>query len=197
MTADLGVSAALEALAVSFDELGVPAMLIGGIAVIARGVPQTTLDIDATVWAEAFDLDRILAVFGRHGLAPRVPAARQFAIEHQALLLRDDASGTPLDVTLAGLPFEREAITRATPVDFGGVTLRVALAEDLIVYKAVAWRERDRTDIERLLVAHPGEVDLGRVRALVAEFAALLDAPERVAEFEALVARTIGGTFSS
>jgi hypothetical protein len=32
-------------------------------------------------------------------------------------------------------------------------------------------------------------VDLARVRALVAEFAELLEAPERVAEFDALLAR--------
>jgi len=189
MTADLGVSAALEALGAALDELGAPAMLIGGIAVVARGVPRTTLDIDAAVWAETLDLDRTVTTFGRHGLAPRIPAASQFAREHQVLLLRHDASGTPLDVSLAWLPFERDAIARATPVDFGGVTLRVALVEDLVVYKAVAWRERDRSDIERLLVAHPGKVDLGRVRSLVAEFAALLDAPERVAEFEALLSR--------
>ena len=189
MTADLGVSAALEALAAAFNELDAPAMLIGGIAVIARGVPRTTLDIDAAVWAEALDLDRAVAVFGRHGLGPRVPAARQFAQEHQVLLLQHDASGTPIDVSLAWLPFEHEAIARATPVDFGGATLNVARVEDLVVYKAVAWRERDRSDIERLLLAHPGEVDLGRVRSLVAEFAALLDTPERAAEFDALLAR--------
>ena len=189
MTADLGVSAALEALASAFKELDAPAMLIGGIAVIARGVPRTTLDIDAAIWAEALDLDRAVAVFGRHGLVPRVPAARQFAQEHQVLLLQHDASGTPVDVSLAWLPFEREAIARATLVDLGGATLKVARAEDLVVYKAVAWRERDRSDIERLLLAHPGEVDLGRVRSLVAEFAALLDVPERVGEFEALLVR--------
>ena len=189
MTADLAVNAALEALAATFDDLGAPAMLIGGIAVIARGVPRTTLDIDAAVWAEGLDLDRAMAIFGRHGLAPRIQAARQFANERQVLLLRHEASGTPLDVSLAWLPFERDALARATPVDFGGATLRVALVEDLVVYKAVAWRERDRTDIERLLVAHPGTVDLGRVRSLVAEFAVHLDAPERVAEFEALLTR--------
>jgi hypothetical protein len=32
-------------------------------------------------------------------------------------------------------------------------------------------------------------VNVGRVRALVAEFAVALDAPERVAEFETLLAR--------
>jgi len=189
MTAELGVSAALEALAAALNELDAPAMLIGGIAVIARGVPRTTLDIDAAIWAEALDVDRAMAVFSRHGLGPRVPAARQFAQEHQVLLLQHDASGTPVDVSLAWLPFEREAIARATLVDFGGATLKVARVEDLVVYKAVAWRERDRSDIERLLLAHPGEVDLGRVRSLVAEFAALLDVPERVGEFEALLVR--------
>ena len=189
MTAELGVSAALEALAAALNELDAPAMLIGGIAVIARGVPRTTLDIDAAIWAEALDVDRAMAVFSRHGLGPRVPAARQFAQEHQVLLLQHDASGTPVDVSLAWLPFEREAIARATLVDLGGATLKVARVEDLVVYKAVAWRERDRSDIERLLLAHPGEVDLGRVRSLVTEFAALLDSPERVAEFEALLVR--------
>ena len=189
MTAELGVSAALEALAAALNELDAPAMLIGGIAVIARGVPRTTLDIDAAIWAEALDVDRAMAVFSRHGLGPRVPAARQFAQEHQVLLLQHDASGTPVDLSLAWLPFEREAIARATLVDLGGATLKVARVEDLVVYKAVAWRERDRSDIERLLLAHPGEVDLGRVRSLVAEFAALLDVPERVGEFEALLVR--------
>jgi hypothetical protein len=164
-------------------------MVIGGIAVIARGVPRTTLDIDATVWAEHLDLGRALNVFARHGLAPRVTEARQFAEIHQVILLRHDASGTPVDVSLARLPFEQEAFARATPVDFGGPRLLVASVEDLVVYKAVAWRERDRADVERLLAIHPGQVNLQRVRALVAEFAAALDAPERVVEFDTLLAR--------
>ena len=189
MTADDAVNDTLVALASALEELGAPAMLIGGIAVIARGVPRTTLDVDATVWADALDLGRAVAVFGRHGLVPRGEAARQFAEQHQVLPLRHGASGTPLDVSLAWLPFEREALDRATSVDFGRATLKVALVEDLVVYKAVAWRDRDRGDIERLLITHPGEVDLARVRALVAEFAGLLEAPERVTEFDTLLAR--------
>ena len=189
MTADLAVTAALRKLAEAFDEFGAPAMVIGGIAVVARGVPRTTLDIDTTVWAAGLDLDRALELFGRHGLTPRVIDARRFAEDHQVLLLQHEASGTPIDVVLARLPFEREALARATPVDFGGATLGVATVEDLVIYKAVAWRERDRSDIERLLAAHQDQVDLERVRSLVAEFAVMLDAPERVAEFEALLRR--------
>jgi len=74
-------------------------------------------------------------------------------------------------------------------VDFAGPRLLVATVEDILVYKAVAWRERDRSDIERLLLAHKGEVNVDRVRSIVAQFAKALDEPERLAEFDALVGR--------
>jgi hypothetical protein len=189
MTADTAITASLESLAAALAELDVPAMLIGGMAVIARGVPRTTLDVDATIRADSLDVDVALAVFRRNGLTPRIPDARQFAEQRQVLLLQHTASGTPLDVSLAWLPFEHEALSRATPVDFGGPTLAVATVEDLIVYKAVAWRERDRTDIERLLALHHHTVDLTRVRALVVEFSQLLEEPDRVSQFDALLAR--------
>jgi hypothetical protein len=189
MTADTAVTSALRALSAALAELGQPSMVIGGIAVIARGVPRTTLDIDATVWSDGLDLDRALAVFSAHGIAPRIDDARAFAMERQVLLLRHEASGMPIDVALAWLPFEQEALARATLVDFGGFHAAVARAEDLIVYKSIAWRERDRTDIERLLALHRNDIDLSRVRTLLAQFAAALDAPERVSEFEAVVDR--------
>lgn len=68
----------------------------------------------------------------------------------------------------------------------------MASPQDLIIYKAVAWRERDRTDIERLLLRHAKRIDLAEVRSTVAEFARALEAPERVVEFDQLVDRAIG-----
>jgi hypothetical protein len=116
------VTAALGALSAALADIGAPAMVIGGIAVIARGVPRTTLDIDATVWAERLDLDRALEVFRRCGFVPRVSDARQFAEAHQVILLRHEASGTPVDVTLARLPFERDALNHATAVRLTGAS---------------------------------------------------------------------------
>jgi hypothetical protein len=72
------------------------------------------------------------------------------------------------------------------------VALPIARAEDLVIYKAVAWRERDRSDIERLLVAHGDHIDLTRVRRVVREFAGALDEPERIGEFDRLVERATG-----
>ena len=191
MPADDQLLSALSALAGALRELGTPAMVIGGIAVIARGVPRQTVDIDAAVWAEGLDLDRLVGVLARHDIDARADDAVAFARERQVLLLRHRPSGTPLDVSLAWLPFERAALERAEPFDFAGVVIKVAQAEDLVIYKAVAWRERDRSDIERLLLRHGHVVDLARIRTLVRQFAEALDEPERVEQFEALVRRTV------
>jgi hypothetical protein len=189
MTPDAGLLQALADLERALAELDRPSMIIGGIAVIASGVPRQTIDIDAAVAGEGTDLDALVERLVRHRIEPRIPDAIEFARQRQVLLLRHTPSRTPLEISLAWLPFELEALARARLVDFGGVSVRVALPEDLIVYKAVAWRDRDRADIERLLVRHRESIDLERVRALVRQFAVALDEPERVTAFDALVER--------
>jgi predicted nucleotidyltransferase len=108
------------------------------------------------------------------------------------LLLRHASSGTPMELSLGWLPFEREAMAHAEKVDLMGVSVPIARAEDLVIYKAVAWRERDRSDIERLLIAHRDQIDLQRVRRVVREFADALDEPARIVEFDGLIERAIG-----
>lgn len=63
----------------------------------------------------------------------------------------------------------------------------VATPEDLVIYKALAWRDRDRYDIEQLLTLHEERIDLDRVRTFVREFAEILGTPERIPEFERML----------
>jgi hypothetical protein len=168
-------------------------MIIGGIAVIARGVPRQTIDVDATIWAEGLDPELLLVKSASHSLVPRLQESLEFARRHQVLLLRHEPTGIPVDLSLAWLPFERVALERAEPVDFGGVTIRVATAEDLVIYKAVAWRDRDRADVERLLVRHGASIDVDRVRSVVREFALALDDPARIDQLETVITRARGG----
>ena len=134
----------------------------------------------------------MLEPLGGHGIVPRISDAISFARQQQVLLLRHEPSGTPVDLTLAWLPFEGDALARATHEPFAGLSIRVVQPEDLIVLKAVAWREQDRADLERLLLRWGREVDLDRVRDLVQQFAEVLEEPERVAKFEAIVSRALG-----
>jgi Nucleotidyltransferase of unknown function (DUF6036) len=190
VSADTSMAGALRALANALDEIPALSMIIGGIAVIAAGVPRETIDIDATILGRTSDLELVLDALARQEIVPRIDDAIRFARERQLLLLRHEPSGVTMEISFAWLPFEEEALSRAVTTDFSGVSLRVAIPEDLIVYKATAWRDRDRSDIERLLTLHGDQIDLDRVRRLIVEIAAVLEDPERVALFDAIVARS-------
>ena len=190
VSADTSMAGALRALADALDEIPALSMIIGGIAVIAAGVPRETIDIDATILGRTSDLAFVLEALARQQIVPRISDAVRFARERQLLLLRHEPSGVTMEISFAWLPFEEEALSRAVTTNFSGVFLRVAIPEDLIVYKAAAWRDRDRSDIERLLTLHGDQIDLDRVRRLIVEIAAVLEDPERVALFDAIVARS-------
>jgi hypothetical protein len=182
------IQSALSALAAVLRALRHPAMLIGGLAVIARGVPRFTIDIDAVIRAEGLDVDRLWGVLRNSGFEPRVENAAEFARQRQVLLLHHPASGMPVDLSLGWLAFEEDAIARATPVDFGGVCLPVATPADLVVLKAVAWRGIDRSDITELVVRHHSDMNFDLIRNTLAGFFEVLDEPERLREFDQLVA---------
>jgi hypothetical protein len=167
-------------------------MLIGGLAVIARGIPRATIDIDAVIQAEGLDIDNLWKVLRDSGFEPRVADAARLTRERQVLLLQHPASGMPVDLSLGWLVFEREAMERATTVELGGVRLPVATPEDLIILKAVAWRDIDRADISGLLVRHHAQINIDRVRKKLAQFYEVLEIPERMADFDRLVLQVLG-----
>ena len=164
-------------------------MIIGGLAAIARGVVRHTDDADATVWSVDLDLPRLLATLSRRGIVGRITDVEAFAAESQVLLLVHEPTGVPMDITLAWLPFERAALSRAEIVSVAGIHIPIATAQDLIIYKTVAWRDRDKRDVEDLLRLHRGKVDLEYVRETIDAFAQAIDEPERASELEALIAR--------
>jgi|CXWL01.1.fsa_nt_gi hypothetical protein len=178
---------ALAALARGLESIEAPSMIIGGIAVIAHGVSRQTIDLDATVLADRVEPDALLRALAEVSICPRIENALEFAARSQVLLLVHEPTGITLEISFAFTSFEREALARARMVDFGGVRIAVAEPEDLLIYKVLAWRDRDRYDIQELLNLHGEQIDLGRVRAFVREFASILEAPERVEEFERLI----------
>lgn len=183
---------ALADLAKALHRLEAPSMVIEGIAVIAHGVARQTIDIDATVLATRLETSQILATLADCSIRPRITDALEFAESSQVLLLIHEETRVTLEVSLAFSPFEQEALKRAVEVDFGGVRIPVAIPEDLVIYKALAWRDQDRYDIEQLLTLYGDHIDLERVRAFVREFAQILDAPERIPELERLVRKVLG-----
>ncbi len=183
---------ALADLTKALQRIEAPSMVIGGIAVIAHGVARQTVDIDATVLATRLDTSQILEVLAGCSIRPRIADILEFAEESQVLLLVHEKTQVTLEISLAFSSFEQEALERAVEVSFGGVKIPVAVPEDLVIYKALAWRDRDRYDIEQLLTLHGDRIDLERVRAFVREFAQILDTPERIPEFDRLLRKVLG-----
>lgn len=191
MTADVDqpLVRAIAQLLAALQESGHPHMIIGGLAVIARGVVRHTDDADATVWAPGVDVAHLLTTLRRHDIVGRIKDVESFAVQSQVLLLVHTPSGVPMDVSLAWLPFESDAIARAQTVSVGGIDVPMATAQDLIVYKAIAWRERDKRDIEDLVRLHRSAIDLAYIRDRVREFAEAIDEPERVLDLDAMLER--------
>lgn len=187
-TRDRLLEAALEALASGLSQLHVPWAVIGGIAVIARGVRRFTTDIGVAVRGDAISVELLLQNLAAFSILPRIDDAVSFAEANLVLLLRHQESGVDLDVSLAWSGFEHEALSTSTMTSFGRVRAPMCTAESLVVFKAIAGRPKDIEDAEALLTLHP-DIDRERARRRVAELSVLAEAPELLDAFERLLGR--------
>lgn len=133
---------------------GFPFCFIGGVAVQRWGQPRMTADVDLTVvtgfGGEERYVDALLAAF-----RGRLADAREFALRHRTLLLVA-SNGIHIDVALGAMPFEEHAVERASRF---AISEREAIttcsAEDLIVHKAFAGRDKDWGDLRGIVVRQP------------------------------------------
>lgn len=157
-----------------FENRGI---FIGGAAVCLLGRPRMTADVDAVLLVSLDELPGLLGLARDAGFVVRANDAEAFARRNRVVLLRHDASGIDVDISLGALPFEIEAVERSQLVQIGKLRLRLPTVEDLIILKAVAHRPQDLLDIQTLVDAHP-DLDRSRIERWVGQFAELLDAPE-------------------
>lgn len=160
-----------------FDAASAPLLIIGGVAVSLIAVPRTTLDLDAITLTELDAIGNLLAQGKTFGFIPRREQAVLFAQRNRMLLVQHQPTGTAVDISVAGLPFEEESFARRQLLNIGGLSVPLPSPEDLVIMKAVAHRPRDLQDIATILEIYP-EMDWQRVRQWVQEFARVLEMPE-------------------
>ena len=150
----------LPLLAVVVDLLGrhrIAFALIGASALALRGVSRSTMDIDLLV-----SDDRVLAHPTWAGVPDGVDVdvRRGERDDPLAGVVRVRAGGArDVDVIVGRSAWQAEAIARAEPAVYGGVTAPVVRSEDLILLKLYAGGSQDRWDIEQLL-AGPDRIAL-------------------------------------
>ncbi len=156
---------------------------IGGVALQRWGEPRETIDVDATLLTglgrEDHFIDTLLRAY-----EARIADAAGFARTRRVLLLRAP-SGVGLDIALGSLPFEESVVDRSSAFTFPpDVSLRTCSAEDLVVLKAFAAREKDWVDVDGVIIRQAGRLDWTYVRAQLGPLAELKEEPEILAELE-------------
>ena len=148
--------------------------IIGGLAVVRWGQPRATKDVDVSLLTgfgtEAEYVDRILQHF-----PGRIADARQLALNNRVLLART-VSGVPLDIALAGFPYEEKVIARSSVFAYAkDASLTTASAEDLLVMKAFAGREQDWFDVKGILARQGDRLDWNYILAELTALSELKD----------------------
>jgi hypothetical protein len=154
----------------ALDELGVPAALMGGLAVTAWDRIRATEDVDFLVGADAIDPDALLRSLQERGYAPKkLPAVTDFDGEH-VMQLRYQPPGKffdfQVDLFLAESAYHRTALARRVPFRLpdGETVVPVVSCEDLIIFKLRADRPIDRGDIIGLLEVNRDTLDIAYLR---------------------------------
>ncbi len=183
---------ALAEIASALRAAGVPWMVIGGIASIARGVRRMTTDIDVVVRGDETTPAAMLRALTARRIVPRIADAEAFARERLVLLLRHEPTGVDLDLSFGWTTFEHEALEARSDAAYGSVVAPMARAEDLVIFKAMAARPKDIEDATALMLMHK-EIDVARVRRHLAELAALADEPTLTSGLEAVIRLAAAG----
>ncbi len=136
--------------------------LIGGLAAGFRGRPRFTEDVDLLLHVPQLVLPGLLEDLQRAGFDFDLEGVIQEWNQRHTALLR--YHGVPVDWLKPVLPTLEHVIERASEEEWLGERIRVACTEDLIVMKLLAFRSQDLIDVQNLLAANRGQLDLQSVR---------------------------------
>ena len=150
--------------------------LIGGIALQRWGEPRVTQDVDISLLAGIGKEEKFIRLLLKH-FSPRINNAEEFALRHRVLLLQSE-TGVGIDISLGMTGFEELVVERASPYTFlPRVRLLTCSAEDLIVYKAFADRNRDWSDLEGIIVRQEGNLNWKYINKHLTTLVELKEAP--------------------
>jgi len=158
---------------------------IGGVAVQRWGEPRVTDDLDLTLLLNYGEEQKIAKrILSRY--QSRHPRPLAFVLEARILLLQD-ISGTDIDMSLGGMPFEERMIERSSDWFVAGHgSIKTCSAEDLVILKSFASRPRDWIDVEKTIIRQSKNLNRDLILEELAVLAALKEEPEILDQLETI-----------
>ncbi len=153
---------------------GIPYMLTGSFASSYHGVPRATQDIDLVIAPDKRQLSRLHAMLPAPEYYMDETAALE-ALEHEgAFNIIDLTTGWKIDLMVRrSRPFSRIEFDRRSAVEFEGMRLPIASAEDVVIAK-LEWAkmgesQRQIEDAAGILRIRAGNLDLSYIQTWVRE----------------------------
>jgi hypothetical protein len=137
-------------------EHGVEHAFVGGLALSAWGVPRATFDLDLAVSLPGERQKELFRALTDLGWSVDEAYARGW---------RDQMAGIPViharlpvehtlirvDFLIADTPFLCSVLSRRVEIDLGLGPVPICTAADLVLFKLIAWRGKDRVDLDNVL----------------------------------------------
>ena len=124
-------------------------MIVGGYALAAHGLPRATGDLDAWIWTDQQNAERLLVVLEKFGFGGIGISESDLTADDCVLQLGYPPYRIDLLTRIDGVEFEA-AWGRHIELVLGGVKVPFIGRDDLIANKRAVGRPQDVVDVKRL-----------------------------------------------
>jgi hypothetical protein len=181
---DRQLEASARAAVAFLTEHGYRYAIIGGIAMSQWGVVRATYDVDIKVLVPNYNYSAV-----RAALQAAFPQRARQQAPQNSLIVAVTIGDVITDFLLALPGYEELIIERAVLRNLDGWSAWICSAEDLIVQKVVAGRDKDWLDVETLLIEQRNRLDQAYIGNWLSQFVEALDNPEIVTRYQRLLAK--------
>jgi hypothetical protein len=130
-----------------FEEEKADYFIFGAVAMDFWIPPRATVDLDAVLCVDKRRARRLIEKLRGHRFRITTTQAQRLLDRQMIKLLVGESE---LDLKLGGSEHERKALARSKVFVAEDFRLRIAVPEDLVLFKLQSWRRQDQADIERL-----------------------------------------------
>jgi hypothetical protein len=130
-------------------------LIVGGYALAAHGLPRATGDLDAWVWTDSENAERVCRALESFGFTGLGLTPHDFERADRIVQLGYPPYRIDVLTSIDGVEFDDAWRNRVT-VDVEGLRLDIIGRNDLIINKEASGRPQDVADVKRLRRHDPG-----------------------------------------
>jgi predicted nucleotidyltransferase len=177
----IDLTRALRDLARLFDELNIPYVVMGGIAVRVYGIPRPTHDVDFTLAIPRERLPELYAAVQAQGYTVPGWIDQVAGMPLVKFRLYLEGRGIDIDMFLAESRFQEQVLSRRRQARLDGLDVWLVSPEDLMLLKLLAGRPRDIADVGDVLYTQ-GQLDEAYLRHWAQQLGILAQLEQALAE---------------